>query len=439
MNSNLNTANVQKDITLEIKKKALICGINLGDDELFYYQLKELKSLCEACNLEVIETITQNLKSVNPATYVGIGKLKEIYEIASATEIDTIVFNDELSPSQLKNIDDVLGNEFEVIDRTMAILEIFEKRATSKEAYLQVEIAKLKYMLPRLIGTRGYLSRTGGGGGGGAGARRGLGETKLELDRRHIEMKISKAKQELEALKKARQTSRKMRNDNGEKTVAFVGYTNAGKSSTINAILKLFGSDSKEVFVKDMLFATLETQTRKVKLPNNHSFLITDTVGFVSKLPHHLVESFKSTLEEIKEANLIIHIIDANSPFRDLQIQTTNEVLESLGVQEIPTIYVLNKTDLVKNMITLNQYQNSIHISAKLNEGVRDLVNKIDETLYNETYLDKYLIPYDQGSYVSLLQENCHVIETNYLNEGIEITASVSLHIHNLLSKYKIN
>jgi GTP-binding protein HflX len=327
MNSNLNTTIVQKDMTLMETSKAIIVGINLGDDELFYYQMTELKSLCEACNFEVVETITQNLRTPNPATYVGIGKLKEIADIAQIVEADAVIFNDELTPSQIKNINDVI-EDVEVLDRTMLILEIFEKRATSKEAYLQVEIARLKYMLPRLIGNRAYLSRTGGGGGGAGGARRGLGETKLELDRRHIEMKISKAKSELENLKKARQTSRKMRNENNEKIVALVGYTNAGKSSTINSLLNLYSSmDNKEVFVKDMLFATLETQTRKLKLPNNHQFLITDTVGFVSKLPHHLVESFKSTLEEILDADLILHIIDASSPFRDLQIKTTEDVL----------------------------------------------------------------------------------------------------------------
>lgn len=437
MNSNLNTAIVQKDMTLMETSKAIIVGINLGDDELFYYQMTELKSLCEACNFEVVETITQNLRTPNPATYVGIGKLKEIADIAQIVEADAVIFNDELTPSQIKNINDVI-EDVEVLDRTMLILEIFEKRATSKEAYLQVEIARLKYMLPRLIGNRAYLSRTGGGGGGAGGARRGLGETKLELDRRHIEMKISKAKTELESLKKARQTSRKMRNENNEKIVALVGYTNAGKSSTINSLLNLYSSmDNKEVFVKDMLFATLETQTRKLKLPNNHQFLITDTVGFVSKLPHHLVESFKSTLEEILDADLILHIIDASSPFRDLQIRTTEDVLNSLGVTDIPILYVLNKTDLVKNQITLASYKDAIHTSAKLKEGIRDLANKIDEILFSDTYLDRFLIPYDKGNLFSLLKEKAEVLETKYLDNGIEVLANVSLQLHNMLNEYK--
>ncbi len=438
MNPNTYISHVQKDMSLIDIEKVIVVGVNKGDDEVFYYQLTELKSLCEACNFEVIETITQNLTSPISATYIGSGKLLEIKAIVEALGVNKIIFNDELTPSQIKNINDCLEDNYEIIDRTMLILEIFEKRATTKEASLQVEVAKLKYMLPRLIGTRSYMSRTAGGGAGGGGARRGLGETKLELDRRHIEMKISKAKNELESIKLSRATSRKMRNVNDIKTIAFVGYTNAGKSSTINSLIKLYGdmNDEKEVFVKDMLFATLETQTRKVKLPNNHQFLITDTVGFVSKLPHHLVESFKSTLEEILEADLIIHIVDANSPFRELQIQTTNEVLESLGCKNIPTLIVLNKCDLVKNLITLNKYKDAVQISAKLKEGLRELVVAIDETLFSEVYNDTFLIPYDKGNLLSLIMETSEVISTEYLNDGTLITANVSKKLHNMLEKY---
>lgn len=440
MNSNVYISHVQKDMTLIDIEQIVIVGINVGNDEEFYYQLTELKSLCEACNYEVIETITQNLDRAIPATYVGTGKLQEIKQVAASLNVKKIIFNDELTPAQIKNINDALDGDFEIIDRTMLILEIFEKRATTKEASLQVEVAKLKYMLPRLIGTRSYMSRTTGGGAGGGGARRGLGETKLELDRRHIEMKISKAKSELESIKLARATSRKMRLNNDVKTVAFVGYTNAGKSSTINALLKLYANENedKEVFVKDMLFATLETQTRKIKLPNNHSFLITDTVGFVSKLPHHLVESFKSTLEEILEADLIIHIVDANSPFRDLQIETTLKVLESLGAKEIPMITVLNKCDLVRNMITISNYKDFIQISAKLKEGIRELIQKIDETLYSEIYLDTFLFPYDKGNLLNIILETSEVLSTEYLNEGTKVTAKVSKKLHNMLEEYNV-
>ena len=335
-------------------EKAIVVGINTGNDILFNYQFNETCSLCEALNIEVIDTVVQNLPHFNTATYLGKGKLEELKNLLDILNPNLIIFNDDLSPIQLRNITDYL--ECEVLDRTMLILEIFKIRAKTKEATLQVEIANLNYSLPRLVGLHNNLSRTGGGGGGASGARRGSGETKLELDRRHIERKIIKAKAELDDIVKSRQTSRKSRNANGIKTVAFVGYTNAGKSSTINTLLSIYKDkdELKQVFVKNMLFATLETSTRAVKLPNNKEFLVTDTVGFVSKLPHYLVESFKSTLEEIKEASLIVHVIDSNSPYMDLQIETTNAVLKELGVKDIPIIYAYNKVDLLVNKMFIS-------------------------------------------------------------------------------------
>ena len=440
MNPNVYASSVQKDISLIEKEKVILVGINQGIDEKYYYEMKELESLCEAINYEVIENVTQNLAKPNPATYVGSGKVGEIKELCEALDIKKIVINDELTPAQIKNLAEALGDEISIIDRTMLILEIFERRATSKEGQLQVELAKLKYMLPRLVGSRSYLSRTGGGGGGAGGARRGLGETKLELDKRHLEMKIKKVKDELEELKLNRQTARKLRSTNDIKTVALVGYTNAGKSSTINALLSLFGEADlpKEVFVKDMLFATLEAQTRKIKLPNNHTFLLTDTVGFVSKLPHHLVESFKSTLEEITEADLIIHIIDASSPFYEQQMSTTLEVINSLGVKEIPIISVYNKWDLVRNASLINMEKNSLTLSAKLKMGLMDLINKIDEVLFNEIYLDEFLIPYDKGDISNILIEKADVIELQYQNEGTYIKAGVTKEYHQKYQQYII-
>ena len=440
MNPNVFANSIQKDISLIEKEKVILVGINQGNDEQYYYEMKELESLCEASNYEVIQTISQNLTKPNPATYVGSGKVTEIKEMCEALELSKIVINDELTPAQIKNLSETLGDEISIIDRTMLILEIFEKRATSKEGQLQVELAKLKYMLPRLVGSRSYLSRTGGGAGGASGARRGLGETKLELDKRHLEMKIKRVKDELEELKLNRQTARKLRSSNDIKTVALVGYTNAGKSSTINALLNLFGEADlpKEVFVKDMLFATLEAQTRKIKLPNNHTFLLTDTVGFVSKLPHHLVESFKSTLEEITEADLIIHIIDASSPFYEQQMATTLEVVGSLGVKDIPVISVYNKWDLVKNASLIAVDKNSLSLSAKLKMGLMELINKIDETLFNEIYLDEFLIPYDRGEVSNILIEKADVIDLQYLNEGTYIKAGVTKEYHQKYGQYLI-
>ena len=410
---------------IEITRRAIVVGVNTGDNILFNYQLSEIHNLCEGLNIEVVSDLVQNLVSVNNATYIGKGKLEELVLASSELHVDLIVFNDELSPAQLKNITDIV--DVEVMDRTMLILKIFELRAKTKEAALQVEIANLNYTLPRLAGKYNNLSRTGGGASGGLGARRGSGETKLELDRRAISLRINKAKEELASITSVRKTNRKMRQSNNIKTVAFVGYTNAGKSSTINKLLELYGMIDKSVFVKDMLFATLETSTRNIKLPNNNEFLITDTVGFVSKLPHHLVESFKSTLEEITEADFIIHVVDASSPFLELQIQTTMEVLDSLGVENIPMLYAFNKIDKVTNIEFLpNSYQPSINISSIDNTGYDLLIKAIEEALFNDLKIIKILLPYNKGDLYSILKDNAEVISTEYTNDGMLIEVKVS-------------
>lgn len=410
---------------IEVSRKAIVVGVNTGDNTLFNYQLSEIHNLCEGLNIEVLSDLVQNLVSINNATYIGKGKLEELNMAVSELHADMIIFNDELSPAQLKNITDYV--DVEVMDRTMLILKIFEIRAKTKEAALQVEIANLNYLLPRLAGTYTNMSRIGGGASGGMGARRGSGETKLELDKRAINLRISKAKEELASITSVRKTNRKMRKNNNIKTVAFVGYTNAGKSSTINKLLELYGVTDKSVFVKDMLFATLETSTRSVKLPNNSEFLITDTVGFVSKLPHHLVESFKSTLEEITEADFIIHVVDASSPFLELQINTTMEVLHSLGVENIPMLYAFNKIDKVINKEFLpNNYQPCILLSSVDNTGYDLLINAIQETLFNDLSLINILLPYDKGDLFSILKENAEVLEAEYTNDGILIKVRVS-------------
>lgn len=419
-------------------EKTIVVGINTGNDELFNYQFNETCSLCEALNIEVIDTLVQNLPHFNVATYLGKGKLEELKNLVQVLEPNLVIFNDDLSPVQLRNITDYL--ECEVLDRTMLILEIFKIRAKTKEATLQVEIANLNYTLPRLVGMHNNLSRIGGGGGGAAGARRGSGETKLELDRRHIERKIIKAKGELESIVKARQTSRKSRANNGVKTVAFVGYTNAGKSSTINTLLSIYKNEDelKQVFVKDMLFATLETSTRAVKLPNNKEFLVTDTVGFVSKLPHYLVESFKSTLEEINEASLIVHLIDSTSPYMELQIETTNKVLKELGVKDIPILYAYNKVDKLPNKMFVNaSLTPSILLSSVTQEGYQELCDYIEKTLFPDFVEALLLLPYDKGNIYNTLCEKANVTSTDYLAEGILVKASMSTYLYNLYKEYE--
>ena len=429
-------------ITLEnnniSKNKVLLVGINTGNDELFNYEMTEMSNLCIAMGLEVIDSITQNLPNPVPATYLGTGKLDEVKRYAGALEADYIVFNDELSPVQFKNITNYI--DIPTFDRTMLILEIFKTRAKTKEAVLQVELAELKYQLPRLAGSYTNLSRIGGGGGGASGARRGSGETKLELDRRHIENRISKTKHELEEIVKARKINRKARIQNEVPVVALVGYTNAGKSSTMNTLLELFNiAKEKQVFVKDMLFATLETSTRNIKLETNQEFLITDTVGFVSKLPHQLVESFKSTLEEIKEADLIIHVIDSSSPYLDLQVKTTNQVLNELGVEDIPLVYAINKIDLLPSVNYIPKcYTPSISISSKTKVGYDALLNYIKTNVFKDIITSTFLIPYTNGNIYNIMMEKGEVLNTEYLDTGIKVNVRLSSHLTALYNNYII-
>ena len=427
---------MQNDLELT---KAIVVGVNSTNDEEFSYQINELINLCEARGITVVETVVQNLPHPNNKCYVGTGKLEEIANLIDIHQVELVVFLDELSPIQIKNIEDAL--KCEIIDRTMLILEIFELRARTKEAMLQVEIANMKYMLPRLVGSYTNLSRTGGGGGGGAGARRGSGETKLEEDRRHIEKRIQKAVEELKEVVLNRQVARKSRKTNGTKTVAFVGYTNAGKSSTINSLLDYFEKEeTKKVFVKNMLFATLETSTRAIKLPTNQEFLITDTVGFVSNLPHHLIESFKSTLEEIKEADLIVHVVDASNPHAEKQIETTEKVLKDIGVKDIPMVYALNKIDLVKNSLFLPVVtKDSILISNQTLEGFDKLINYIKNKLFSDEITCNLLLPYDKGDVFAILKDKATVHSFSYENNGIIVNATMSVYLYNLYKNYSIN
>ena len=395
------------------------------------YEMTELRNLAESSLLEVVDEVYQLLDYPVSATYIGKGKLEELQQLVEIKDIDLVIFNDELSPSQLSNISDVL--ECEIWDRTNLILEIFKRRAKTKEATLQVELATLNYMLPRLVGKRKNLSRIGGGS---SSSTRGAGETQLELDRRYIETQIYKVKRELADIVSSRTVSRKQRVKNEIKSVAFVGYTNAGKSTTLNTLLKHIDQvEEKQVFAKDMLFATLDTTTRRIKLQNQHEFLVTDTVGFVSKLPHHLIESFKSTLEEIKEASLIVHIVDAASPFVDLQIETTNKVLHDLGIENIPMIYLFTKCDLVVNRVLLpTKYEPFYIYSNKTLEGMDEFISAMEAILFPDEERVTLLIPYDKGNIYNILKENANIHNTEYLNEGTLVDVTLS---KRLLDTYK--
>ncbi|MRD35307.1 GTPase HflX [Bacillus thuringiensis] len=400
----------------EILQRAVLVGVNLGNEDDFAYSMEELTNLAEACDVEVIGQVTQNLQRVNPSHYIGKGKIEEVAAYVQEIDANMVIFNDELSPSQIRNLEEDL--DCKVIDRTILILDIFAQRAKTKEAQLQVEVAHLQYMMPRLIGLRESLGRQSGGVGT---KNKGVGEKKLELDRRKIEEQISVLNKDLEALVAQRQTQRKQRKKNEIPVVALVGYTNAGKSTTMNAMLEIYnGTEEKQVFEKDMLFATLETSVRNIDLPDNKSFLLTDTVGFVSKLPHHLVKAFRSTLEEVAEADLLIHVVDYANPNYEQLIDITNETLKKIGVENIPTIYAYNKSDMVNVEIPKVQ-EDRVYLSAKKHVGIEELVEMIRSHIYKEYTKCEMLIPYDQGQVVSYFNNHAHVLSTSYENEGTKL------------------
>ena len=395
------------------KEKALVIGVNLNDQPDFRESMEELQNLAIACEFDVVGKAEQNLKTINPAYYIGHGKVEEIKSSLIETEAKLIIFNNELSPSQIRNLEEELDTK--VLDRTSLILEIFAKRAKTREAKLQVEVARLQYSLPRLIGSNESLGRQSGGVGT---KNRGSGEKKLELDRRKIEEKIAELNKELGSLDNERNTQKKMRSKTDLPSVALVGYTNAGKSTLMNAMVELFQkSESKKVFEKNMLFATLETSVRKILLPENKSILLSDTVGFVNKLPHDLIKAFRSTLDEVREADLLLHVIDFSHSNYKQQIEITNETLKQIGAKDIPIIYVFNKADLTPMDIPLVDGGN-VYLSSKEKIGMNELIQVINKKVFNQ-YIDcTMLIPYDQGKIVAYLNENAHVKSVSYETDG---------------------
>lgn len=399
----------------ELLERAIVVGVNLKKDNHFEYGLEELHNLAEALNVEVVGEVTQNLDRVNSAHYVGKGKVDEIKAFFEEADANLVIFNDELSPSQIRNLEEIL--ECKVIDRTMLILDIFARRANSKEAQMQVELAQLQYMLPRLVGLRASLGRQGGGTGGGF-KNRGAGETKLELDRRKIEDQISKLRRDLEHVKDQRETQRKQRKKNEVPIVSIVGYTNAGKSTIMNRLLTKTGQiDGKQVFEKDMLFATLETSVRQIRLPDQKEFLLTDTVGFVSKLPTHLVKAFRSTLEEARDADLLLHVVDVSNEEYRYMMDVTYETLQAVGVENVKTVEVYNKSDLATvNYPHVNG--NNIWISAKEDAGLDELLELIRSHIFVDYQKCRMLIPYDRGDVVSYLNEQASVETSEYEEDG---------------------
>ncbi|MGX4599736.1 GTPase HflX [Faecalimicrobium sp. JNUCC 81] len=414
-----------------MKVKGILVGVNINNKNNFDESMIELENLALACDIESVGSIVQNSKQVNPTYYIGSGKIDELSNIIETLEAEVVIFNNELSSSQLRNIESKL--KCQVLDRTSLILDIFAQRAKTREAKLQVEVARLKYLLPRLIGANENLGRQSGGVGT---KNKGVGETKLELDRRKIEDKIAVLNKELETLKHQRNIQRNKRNKSNIPSIALVGYTNAGKSSVMNELINRFkDNDDKKVFEKDMLFATLETYVRHIKLPDNKEFLLSDTVGFVSDLPHDLVKAFRSTLEEVCEADLLIHVIDISNPNYESHIDVTNETLKQIGAEHIPVIYAYNKVDLMKLYIPSDR---GIYISAKSGIGIEELIESICKKVFKDYITCKVLIPYNEGEIVAYLNEYTSIINTNYTDEGTILNIECSKQDYDRYKNYLI-
>lgn len=403
-------------------ERAVLIGVQTQTDEHFEYSMEELGNLAEAIDVKVVGSITQNLERINPSHYVGTGKIAEIRNFYEEADANLVIFNDELSPSQIRNLEN--GLECKVVDRTMLILDIFARRARSRESRMQVDLAQLQYMLPRLIGLRASLGRQGGGTGGGL-QNKGAGETKLELDRRVIEDQIAKLRRELDHVQGQRETQRKQRQRSGIPVVSLVGYTNAGKSTIMNGLLEKMNVEAdKQVFEKDMLFATLDTSVRQVRLPGNKEFLLTDTVGFVGKLPHNLVKAFRSTLEEARDADLLLQVVDVSHPEYRFMMEVTDETLQDVGVENVPTINVFNKSDQA-DLIYPKISDNNIWLSAKEGTGLDELVELIKDHIFDQYITCKVLIPFDRGDVVAYLNDKANVKETTYDEEGTFMTVEM--------------
>ena len=405
-----------------MEEKLILVGIQVYESEKTEESLDELNELVKTAGAVSVGRMIQKREAIHPATYVGKGKISELKEMMWELDATGIVCDDELTSVQLHNLEMEL--ECKVIDRTLLILDIFAARARSSEGKIQVELAQLKYRAARLVGLRDSLSRLGGGIG-----TRGPGEKKLEMDRRLIRERISKLKKELREVEQHRELIRTQRQSSHLKVAALVGYTSAGKSSIENA---LTGADILE---DAMLFSTLDTTTRALELDKKQKILLTDTVGFINKLPHHLVEAFKSTLEEAKYADIIVHVVDASNPQMDSQMYVVYETLRQLGVEGKPVITLFNKQDKVEENRNFKDFQAdySVMTSAKTGQGMEELKDILLEIIRNEQIYIERLFPFTEAGKLALIRKNGQLIEEEYLPEGISIKAYVSKEIYGKL------
>ena len=403
--------------------RALLVSVDTGDFDA-EASLDELAELVKSAGAEPVLSLMQRLGRVESGTYVGTGKLREIAEICAEQEIDLIVADSELSPTQIKNMEDAA--DVRVIDRTTLILDIFALRARSKEGKLQVELAQLKYMLPRLTGRGVEMSRLGGGIG-----TRGPGETKLETDRRHIRRRIETLKEELDEVEKHRRMLRRRREKDGVITCAIVGYTNAGKSTLMNYLT------DAGVLAQDKLFATLDPTSRALKLPSGVSIMLIDTVGLVRRLPHHLVEAFRSTLEEAAQSDVIINLCDASGEEARVHLQVTRDLLDSLGCGEKPVLTVLNKCDLLDGSVMAQDFDGYIKISAKTGEGVDDLLQAIEDNLPVRMHRVSLLIPFAQAGLVNDIRQSGTLLSEEYTPDGVAVEAVADEQLYSKLREFE--
>ena len=394
-------------------EKVILVAVSTGHEEDAQESLDELEELVSTAGAVVVGRVVQNLEHINNTTYVGTGKVKEIKDLIWETDADAIVCDDELSPAQYKNLEDEL--EVKVMDRTLIILDIFAGRAKTAEGKIQVELAQLRYRSTRLIGMRN-LSRQGGGIG-----TRGPGEKKLEVDRRLIRNRISQLKEQVSEMENHRQVTRAKRQDNPVPVVAIVGYTNAGKSTLLNTVT------NAEVLEEDKLFATLDPTTRNYKLPDGQEVLLTDTVGFIRKLPHHLIDAFRSTLEEAKYSDIIIHVVDASNPSMDKNVHAVYETLDNLGVKDETIITVFNKEDKLETKPILRDFKADyvVHGAIKKGIGIDDINEAIENAVKSMRVLYENVFTYAEAGKTGLIRKYGQLLEEEYKEDGIHVKAYV--------------
>lgn len=406
----------------DIEEKVILVGVSEQDGDDAEDSVEELKELVKTAGAAVVGTLIQKREKIHPGTYVGTGKVAEIEELIAQTGATGIVCDDELSPAQLKNLEMMLDTK--VMDRTLIILDIFAARATTSEGKIQVELAQLKYRMSRLTGLGRSMSRLGGGIG-----TRGPGEKKLEIDRRLINDRIAQLNRELKEVKRHREITRAKREKNQMPVVAIVGYTNAGKSTLLNHLT------DAEVLEEDKLFATLDPTTRVLELPGHQEVLLTDTVGFIRKLPHHLIQAFRSTLEEARYADYIFHVVDASNPQREKQMHITYETLDDLEVKDKTIVTLFNKQDLRTDDEPLHDFRAdyTLNISAGKNEGLDELKELLAEILReNKVYIER-VVPYDKAGIIQLIRKQGELISEEYVVEGIAIKAYVPMEVYGKL------